>query len=204
VAGAVLLRSSVPVTAALTVPGGPGGAPSVMTAAAPALQQQGVLADVARRADGTLVLSAPGAAVRVRLTAGVSGLISGGGPAGRAGSPGSTGSSGGAGGSSSAGASGGAASAGGAADAGGGAVTRLVSVKARHSVTVRLAAPRGAHWGPGFAVVLTPLPGSGPLYAGGVLARGGTVLTIIPVASALTRVWMPSVRDSLSTAPPAS
>jgi hypothetical protein len=52
--------------------------------------------------------------------------------------------------------------------------------------------------------VLTPLPGSGPLYAGGVLARGGTVLTIIPVASALTRVWMPSVRDSLSTAAPAS
>src|SRR5262249_23724551 len=63
VAGAVVMTSSVPVTAAVTVPGGPAGAPGAMTAPAPALQEQGVLADVGQRADTTtLVLSAPGRA----------------------------------------------------------------------------------------------------------------------------------------------
>jgi len=175
VAGVLAITSSVPVTAAVTVPGGPAGAPGAMTAAAPALQEQGVLADVGQRAGTTtLVLSAPGRAARVRLTMGVSGLTSSGRSAA---STASTGSSGGA--------------------------TRLVSVRARRSATVKITAPPGSHWGSGFAVVLTPLPGSGPVYAGCVLAtKSGTVLGIMPVASALTWVPLPSVRDSLITSTP--
>jgi hypothetical protein len=174
VVGAVVITSSVPVTAAVTIPGGPTGDPGAITAAAPALQEQGVLADVGQRADTTtLVLSAPEQAARVRLTMGVSGLTSSGRSAGGTGSSGSAG------------------------------VTRLVTVRAHRSATVKIAAPRGSHWGAGFAVVLTPLPGSGPVYAGRVLAsKSGTVLGIIPVASALTWISLPPVRDSLTTSTP--
>jgi len=52
--------------------------------------------------------------------------------------------------------------------------------------------------------VLTPLSGSGPVYAGTALARkGGGVLGIMPVASALTRVSLTPVRNSLMTSAPA-
>jgi hypothetical protein len=100
-----------------------------------------------------------------------------------------------------------AASTGSGGDAGGGnvgpATSRLVSVRAHRSATVKITAPRGSHWGAGFAVVLTPLPGSGPVYAGQVLAsKSGTVLGIMPVASALTRVSLSPVRDSLTTSAP--
>jgi hypothetical protein len=78
-----------------------------------------------------------------------------------------------------------------------------VSIPAKRSVTVRVTAPRGAHWAAGFAVVLTPLSGSGPVYAGRELAlKSGGVLGLMPVASALTWVPLPPVRDSLTTAPP--
>jgi len=172
VVGAVVMTSSVPVTAAVTVPGGPAGAPGAMTAAAPALQEQGVLADVGQRAGTTsVVLSAPWRAARVRLTMGVSGLTSDGRSSAGTGS-------------SSAGA------------------TRVVSVRARRSATVEITAPRGAHWGDGFGAVLTPLPGSGPVYAGQVLASKSRVLGIMPVASALTSVSLPPVRDALTTSTP--
>ena len=181
VVGAVAITSSVPVTAAITIPAGPAGASGAMTAAAPALQEQGVLADVGQRADiTTLVLSAPERAARVRLTMGVSGLTSSDRPAASTGS-------------------------GGEADGGNvaPATSRLVSVRAHRSATVKITAPRGSHWGAGFAVVLTPLPGSGPVYAGQVLAsKSGTVLGIMPVASALTRVSLSPVRDSLTTSAP--
>lgn len=177
VAGAVVLTSKVPVTAAITLPGGPAGAPGAMTATAPALQEQGVLADVGQRAyTTTLVLSAPRRAARVRLATGVSGLTA------------STG------GGRSAGSAGG----------GGSGATRLISVPARRSVTVKITAPRGSHGGSGLAAVLTPLSGSGPVYAGTVLARkSGGVLGIMPVASALTWVSLTPVRNSLMTSAPA-
>ena len=63
VAGALVVTSTVPVSAAVIVPGGQTGAPGAMSAAAPALQEQGVLAEVGQHPDTTtLVLSAPGAA----------------------------------------------------------------------------------------------------------------------------------------------
>jgi len=195
VVGALVMTSSVPVTAAVAVPGGPAGGPGAMTAPASALQEQGVLADVGQRGDTTtLVLSAPAQAARVRLTMGVSGLTSSGSSAAGTGSTSGPSTSGpGAGGSVGR-------SSGGSV---GPSTTSLVSVRARRSTAVKITAPRGAHWGAGFAVVLTPLPGSGPVYAGGVLgAKGGTVLGIMPVASALTWVPLSPVRDSLVTSAP--
>lgn len=176
VAGAVVLTSKVPVTGAITLPGGPAGAPGAMTATAPALQEQGVLADVGQRAyTTTLVLSAPRRAARVRLTTGASALTA------------------------STGVGGSAASTGG----GGSGATRLISVPARRSVTVKITAARGSREGSGLAAVLTPLSGSGPVYAGAVLARkSGDVLGIMPVASALTWVSLTPVRNSLMTSAP--
>jgi hypothetical protein len=74
-------------------------------------------------------------------------------------------------------------------------------VPAGHSVTVTVPRPAGVHQD--FAVVLTPLPGSGPVYAGRVLTRSdGTVLGILPVTSALTVVPLPPIRDAVITAAP--
>jgi len=47
------------------------------------------------------------------------------------------------------------------------------------------------------AVVVTPLPGSGPVYAARVAISGGAVVTVLPVSSSPTRIDLPSVRQSL-------
>ncbi|HEY5985236.1 MAG TPA: hypothetical protein VIV12_02470, partial [Streptosporangiaceae bacterium] len=72
-------------------------------------------------------------------------------------------------------------------------------VKARHSKVVPLGRSSGSHRRAYFAVVITPLPGSGPLYAGRVLLSGGTIQSILPVASALTKVALPPVQNALVT-----
>lgn len=164
IAGAAVLTSNVPVTAAIMVPGGPAGAPGAFAAAAPSLDEQGVVADVGQtRDEATLVLSAPGAAARVRLASGASGLTA----SGQGGSP------------------------------------RVFEIPAKHSIVVHVTRPAGVSSTAGFAVTLTPLPGSGPVYAGRVLAApGGTVSGIMPVASAPTTVALPAVRDSLMTVEP--
>lgn len=164
IAGAAVLTSNVPVTAMIMVPGGPPGAPGAFTPAAPSLDEQGVVADVGQTRDSaTLVLSAPGAAARVRMASGVSGLTAG----GQGGSP------------------------------------QVVTIPAKHSVVVYVTRPRGVSSSAGFAIVLTPLSGSGPVYAGRVLtAPNRIVFGIMPVASALTTVPLPGVRDSLLTVAP--
>jgi hypothetical protein len=165
VTGAVVLTSRIPVTAAVIVPGGQSGAPGAQTAAAPALQEQGVVADAGQSATTTLVLSAPGPAAQARVSTGAAGLAAAGG-------------------------------------AGAGSV-RVVSVPAKHSVTVKVGRPAGLRPGSGFAVMITPLAGAGPLYAGWVAAQAsGGVVSIIPVASALTWVPLPAVRDSVTRAAP--
>jgi hypothetical protein len=163
ITGAAVLTSNVPVTASAMVPGAVPGTPGAMTAAAPAIQQQGVIAEAGESGvASTLELSAPGPAAKVRLTTAASGLASGG------------------------------------AAAGGG---RVITVPAKHTITFDLRRPAGTH-GP-FAAVLTPLPGSGPVYAGRVLTHGpGSVLGIVPVASALTSVRLPAVRSVPVTAQP--
>jgi hypothetical protein len=164
IAGAAVLTSNTPVVAAVVVPGGQADSPGAMAPAAPALQQQGVVADAGQRGDTTtLVLSAPGRAARVRLVTGASGVTSGGTAAG--------------------------------------AGAQVISVPAQRSVTVSVPRPAGANQA--FAIVLTPLPGSGPVFAGRVLAQaGGSVLDVMPVANAPVSVPLPGVRDALITAVP--
>jgi hypothetical protein len=50
--------------------------------------------------------------------------------------------------------------------------------------------------------VVTPLAGSGPVYAARVLTIGGSVRSILPVASSLTWVALPPVHSSLTAALP--
>jgi hypothetical protein len=77
-----------------------------------------------------------------------------------------------------------------------------VQLGAGHTAVVSLPAPKqGGHSSP-FAVVITPLAGSGPVYAGRVVSGGGTVRSILPMTSALTWVPLPAVDNSVTTALP--
>ncbi|GII75408.1 hypothetical protein Sru01_03900 [Sphaerisporangium rufum] len=71
-----------------------------------------------------------------------------------------------------------------------------VPVPAGRTAEVKLAAPAG---GGDFAVVVLPLPGSGPVYGGRVLderAPGGLLLTAQPLARARTFALVPPVVES--------
>jgi hypothetical protein len=82
---------------------------------------------------------------------------------------------------------------------------QLVQVAAGHSVFVPLRALPGAAPGAPFGVVITPLAGSGPVYAGRVITAGGiggALQAMLPVASAPTTVSLPPVQDaSITTVP---
>jgi hypothetical protein len=159
---ALQITSNVAVTAAVVVPG---SGPGVLTAATAPISEQAVVAGNTS-GDGmaaSILLSAPGAAARVRLTE-----IA---PASR----------------------------------GGSSVTasQVLPVKAGHTLAVPVKAPDGAKHGSPFALVITPLHGSGPLYAARVETHGGnSVVSIIPAASALTTISLPPVRDSYDAISP--
>jgi hypothetical protein len=155
VAAAVRITSSVPVTAAMLVPGGPPGAPGAVSAASAPIEEQGVIADnLSGSGDAsTLILSAPRGAAQVRITEN-------------------------------------------------GAAARVIAIKTAHTVVVRLRTPSGSAARSPFAVVITPLAGSGAVYAGRVVTVHGTVESIFPVQSSLTSVPLPPVRDSLATVLP--
>jgi len=161
--GALVVSSTVPVTASLMVPGGQQGAPGAFTAAAPAIQEQGMVAAnvTGKSAASSLVLSAPWRGARVRLTE--IGTDSGQGKA---------------------------------------ASGSVLVIRAHRSVVRQLPTPDGSRHGSAFAVVVTPLPGSGPVYAARVITtsgRGGAVESILPVPSALTVVPLPPVQGTLVT-----
>jgi hypothetical protein len=159
---AVMISSSVPVTAAMLVSGGAPGAPGAFTAGSAAVQEQGVVADIpaGKAASAELVLSAPRAAAQVRIVvAGSNSVI-----AGQAG--------------------------------------KVVQVAAGRTVVVRLHPPSGPAKASAYSVAVIPLVGSGPVYAGRVLSTGGTVQSILAVASSPTWVALPPVRDSLATVLP--
>ena len=79
----------------------------------------------------------------------------------------------------------------------GSAGSQVISVLAGHTLMVPVSAPSGAKRGAAFAVVITPLAGSGPLYAARVETQDqSTVVSIIPAASALTTIGLPPVSDS--------
>jgi Family of unknown function (DUF5719) len=88
---------------------------------------------------------------------------------------------------------------------GGGSVTasQVVPVKAGRTQVAAVAGPKGAKHGAAFAVVITPLAGSGPVYAARVETKAqSTVVSIIPAASALTTISLPPVRNSYDAISP--
>jgi hypothetical protein len=81
--------------------------------------------------------------------------------------------------------------------------TQVVPVKAGRTLVQQVKAPRGAKHGSAFAVVITPLAGSGPVYAARVETQGeNSVVSIIPAASALTTISLRPVRDSYDAVSP--
>jgi hypothetical protein len=77
----------------------------------------------------------------------------------------------------------------------------VVQIAAGRTVVVPLKPPAGRS-ASFFAVVVRPLAGSGPVYGAQVITSGGTVRSILPIASSLTSIPLPPVRDSLSAAQP--
>ncbi len=77
-----------------------------------------------------------------------------------------------------------------------------MALAAGHTAVVTLAVPRETGRPSPFAVVITPLAGSGPVYAGRVVTQGGAVRSILAVTSSLTWVPLPAVRNSVTTALP--
>ncbi len=81
--------------------------------------------------------------------------------------------------------------------------SQVVTVHAGHTLIVPAALPPGAKHGSAFAIVITPLPGSGPLYAARVETQGqNTIASIVPAVSALTTITLPPVRDSYDAISP--
>ena len=76
--------------------------------------------------------------------------------------------------------------------------SQVVAIPAAHTVTTALRPPSGAKSGVPFAFTVTPLAGSGPVYAARVLSRNGAAESIIGMESALTQVRLPPVRGSYS------
>jgi len=81
--------------------------------------------------------------------------------------------------------------------------SQIVTVQTGHTLTVPATLPGGAKHGSPFAIVITPLAGSGPLYAARVATQGqNTVVSIVPAISALTTIMLPPVRDSYDAISP--
>ena len=160
---AIKLTASAPVAATIMIPGGTNGSPGSFTAAAPAIEEQGVIADnvTGPGRASALILSAPHAAARVSVA-----QISSAGPARH---------------------------------------TQTVKVSSGKSVVLALKAVPGAPRGTQFAVVISPLAGSGPVYAGRVISAsgtGGALQALLPVASSLVTVPLPLVRSEAISAGP--
>lgn len=81
--------------------------------------------------------------------------------------------------------------------------SQIVTVQSGHTLTVPATPPKGAKHGSAFAIVITPLAGSGPLYAARVATQGqNTVVSIVPAISALTTLTLPPVRESYDAISP--
>jgi hypothetical protein len=78
----------------------------------------------------------------------------------------------------------------------------LVTVPAGRTLTTSLFGPSGARRGSPFTVVITPLAGSGPVYADRIESAQGSAVSIIPATSALTTITLPPVRDSYTAISP--
>lgn len=75
--------------------------------------------------------------------------------------------------------------------------SQVVTVPAGRTVNASVVTPPGVKRGTPFAVVITPLPGSGPVYAARLETKGQSTLeSIIPAGNAPTMISLPPVRDS--------
>jgi hypothetical protein len=79
-----------------------------------------------------------------------------------------------------------------------------VAIAAGHTLAVAVPRPSGRE---SFAIVLTPRPGSGPLYAARVVTSGtgglsGAVTSLLPVQSALTEITLPPVQNAYTAVLP--
>ncbi|WP_131742767.1 DUF5719 family protein [Actinomadura roseirufa] len=77
---------------------------------------------------------------------------------------------------------------------------QTVSVPAGRTVETRLTAPPGS--GEGYGAVVTPKPGSSPVYAARTLSTGEDddyLFTVLPMNPAVTAQWLPKVGDSQTT-----
>ncbi len=82
--------------------------------------------------------------------------------------------------------------------------SRLVSIRARHSASVPVTVPAAARGvAQGFAIVISPVGHSGPVYAGRVLtAQGSGIQMITPVLSAPASVVLPAISGLAGAAIP--
>lgn len=85
--------------------------------------------------------------------------------------------------------------------AAGGQAGTLIQIKAGASVVVPVRAPAG-HRGDPLTVVVTPQPGSGPVYAGWAISSGAVLQLVQPVPSSPTSVRLPPVHVVLSAIAP--
>ena len=79
-----------------------------------------------------------------------------------------------------------------------------VAIAAGHTLAVAVPRPSGRQ---SFAIVLTPRPGSGPLYAARVVTSGtgglsAAVTSLLPVQSALTEITLPPVQNAYTAVLP--
>ena len=74
---------------------------------------------------------------------------------------------------------------------------QIVHIPAKSAVQVRLTMRKRSGKAALIAIVVTPLSGSGPVYAGRVSAIRGSVQTIQPVVSSPARIDLSQVRESL-------
>src|SRR6266568_7594938 len=75
---------------------------------------------------------------------------------------------------------------------------QVVRIPAKSAAKVRIGLPQHAGGGVKIvAIVVTPLPGSGPVYAARLAIVGGSLLAVLPVVSSPTRIDLPDVGQSL-------
>jgi hypothetical protein len=82
---------------------------------------------------------------------------------------------------------------------------RVVQIRAGHSMVAQLGKGGGTIHKSAFSVLITPLAGSGQLYAGRVVTSSGTggkVQSLLPVISTLTIVPLPKVQNTFITTAP--
>ncbi len=76
---------------------------------------------------------------------------------------------------------------------------QVVQIPARSTIQVQIRLPKRSPRPLGIGIVVTPLAGSGPVYAARIAASGGAAQEILPVISTPTQIQLPEVAESLVT-----